>query len=86
MDTIVISVIIFVVIIFALIMSGSGKKEQTVLPSKKCDGKPLVKITVKPNYKTVSVQAHKYDVEELNKKDYYVFIDTLTIDGDYSDK
>jgi hypothetical protein len=46
MDTIVISVIIFVVIIFALIMSGSGKKEQTVLPSKKCDGKPLVKITV----------------------------------------
>lgn len=75
MNTIILSVILSIILIF--IMFGLGRKTQDV--------KLQETVNVSPPCKEMSLKAYKYEFKELVKKDYYVFVDVLTIDGNYTE-
>lgn len=66
-----------IIFILVLIVSGQGRMTQ--------EEKPQLTVTVSPTSKTVALQACKYELDDLVRKDYFVFVDVLTIDGDYSE-
>lgn len=77
MNTIILSVILSIILILIFIMFGLGRKTQDV--------KLQETVNVSPPCKEMSLKAYKYEFKELIKKDYYVFVDVLTIDGNYTE-
>lgn len=77
MNTIILSVILSIILILIFIMFGLGRKTQDV--------KLQETVNVSPPCKEMSLKAYKYEFKELVKKNYYVFVDVLTIDGNYTE-
>ena len=77
MNTIILSIILSIILILIFIMFGLGRKTQDV--------KLQETVNVSPPCKEMSLKAYKYEFKELVKKDYYVFVDVLTIDGNYTE-